>query len=286
MGVKLIWTLPDSESSFDTVYIYRANSKDGTYNEIHNQSISDYTYYDMTGTSSNWYKIRFYDSSSSTWSDFSDPMNGADYGSYCTVQDVKDIMDVSSSVSDLDIFKISRIASMQINEDLLSKVYREKVEYIDNVKTNNIDGTNTTFYVKNYPIGDYNNDFIVDETDITVIKRRVVSGQYTETELTVSSIDAESGQFVLTSAPESDSVLYVTYAYCPIHYPVDPPHELIRQATAYLTSYLLKNKINDGSLVTKYTLDRLSITRMADTVKHDWIQYQNLISKILRPEVG
>mgnify|MGYP000262269338 CR=1 FL=1 len=61
MGVKLIWEVPDSEATYDKVYIYRATSKDGTYTQIASQSITDNTYYDMTGSTSHWYKIRFYD---------------------------------------------------------------------------------------------------------------------------------------------------------------------------------------------------------------------------------
>jgi len=287
VGVKLIWQVPDSESTYDKVYIYRATSKDGTYSEIANQNISDNTYYDIDGTTSHWYKIRFYDSTNGKWSDYSEPMKGGYFGAYCSIDDVKEIVDVPSSVTDISIFKLARIASLQINHDIQVHVYKEKIEYIDNIKTNDIDGSNKTFYTKHWPIGDMNNDFMVDEDDVKVYKVRVVNGEEVETEMTVSSVDAENGKIVLEDAPESDSVLYVTYVYTPRHYPVWPTHELIRKAAAYLTAFLLKNKIQDESLVSRYTIDRLTVVRSPETIRHDYNKYRELVTYMLNDlEVG
>ena len=280
MGVKLIWTTPDSESTYDYVYIYRATSETGTYTNIANQAISDDTYFDMNGTSSSWYKIRFYDSSNVIWSDYSDAMQGGYFGSYCTVQDVKDVMDVPSSVTDEQIFRLSRIASTQVNSDILTHVYKERVQWVDQVKTNDIDGSNTDFYTKNFPLGDLDSDYKVDENDVHVFKVREVSSVLTETEVTVSSVDIDDGKITLSSAPESDSELYITYCYTPRHYPVDPVHDLIRRATAYLTAFMLKNKIQDESIVSRYTLDRLTVVKMADTARHDYNKYRELIDTI------
>ena len=275
MGVKLIWEIPDSESTYDKVYIYRSDSKDGTYSEIHNQDISDNTYYDMEGSTTNWYKIRFYDSVNTIWSDYSDPMQGGFYGAYCSVEDVKYVTDVPSDVTDIEIFKLARIASMKINEDIQTHVFREKIEYIDNIKTNKIDGSNKVFYTKNFPVGDMNNDYMVDETDVKVYKQRIVSGEYTETELTVSSVDAENGKITLQDAPESDSILYVTYVYTPRHYPVYPAHELVRRATAYFTAFLLKTRITGE--VTRYTLDRLTIVKGGQDARTEQLRYKELV---------
>ena len=282
MGVKLIWQVPDSEATYDKVYIYRSTSETGTYTEIANQNISDNTYYDMEGTTSHWYKIRFYDSTNGYWSDYSEPMKGGWWGAYCTIDDVKEIMDVPSTITDISIFKLARIASLHLNQDIQVHVYKEKIEYIDNIKTNKINGTNKVFYTKNWPIGDMDNDFMVDEDDVTVYKVRTVNGEETETEVTVSSVDAENGKITLESAPESDSVLYVTYVYTPRHYPVWPnTHELIRRATAYLTAFLLKNKMQDESLITRYTIDRLTIVRSDEQTKHDYVKYRQLVEYML-----
>jgi len=275
MGIKLVWTKPDSESTFDKVYIYRADSQNGTYTEIASQDINDNTYYDMSGNTSNWYKIRFYDSINDIWSEYSDPIQGGFYGAYCTLDDVKSLAEIPSDIDDETLFKLSRVASLQINHDIQTKIYKERVKLIDNIKTNIIDGSNKTFYTKNFPIGDMNNDFQVTTEDITVYK--VYDDE--ETEMTVSSIDALTGKFVLENAPENGSVLYVTYCYTPRHYPVDPVNDLIRQATAYLTAFIAKSKVGDVS-VTRYTIDRLTVMNIPDQVISDYKNYLDLIDRI------
>ena len=60
MAVLLRWTVPESdEINYDMVHIERATSSSGPFTEIATQAISDNTYVDETGSSSNYYQIRF-----------------------------------------------------------------------------------------------------------------------------------------------------------------------------------------------------------------------------------
>ena len=60
MGVYLNIEPPAPESSWDKIRIYRATSQTGTFTLIATQDITNLTYYDADGTSSSWYKIRYY----------------------------------------------------------------------------------------------------------------------------------------------------------------------------------------------------------------------------------
>jgi len=280
MGVKLIWQVPDSESTFDKVYIYRSDSETGTYTEIANQDISDNTYYDMNGTSSHWYKVRFFDSSNNIWSDYSDPIQGSFYGAYCSIDEVKEIADIPSNITDIELFKLIRVASMRLNMDIQTRVFKEKVDFISDVKENELDGSNTTFYTKFYPIGDYNNDFRVTVDDITVYREYTDNdGERQEETVTVSSIDPSTGKFVLASAPDATDELFVTYCYTPKHHPVHDPSMAIKMAVAYLASFLAKAKVGDVG-VKRYTIDRLTVMNLDEEILGDQKRYQDLVELI------
>jgi len=69
---------------------------------------------------------------------------------YVTVNEVRSIINISSSqIDDSELANIITFSSYQLNEDLQVEIDRERIEYIDDIKTNNINGTNTTYYVKN-----------------------------------------------------------------------------------------------------------------------------------------
>jgi len=69
------WTYP-IDSSWTHAYIDRSTTELGVYVNIGSQLIADSTYFDINGTSTSWYKIRFYDSVTLTFSDYSSPMQG------------------------------------------------------------------------------------------------------------------------------------------------------------------------------------------------------------------
>lgn len=77
MGVQLTWDNPPADSSWENTEIHRSTSESGTYTLVDTQTITDTSYYDCSGDSSSWYKIRFITSTGScTESDFSDPIQG------------------------------------------------------------------------------------------------------------------------------------------------------------------------------------------------------------------
>ncbi len=280
MGIKISWQVPDTESTFDKAYIYRADSENGTYTEIANQDISDQTYYDMNGTTDKWYKIRFYDSTNLIWSDYSDAIQGGFYGAYCSTDEVKEIADIPSDLTDIDLFKLIRVASLRINMDIQTRVFKERVRNISDVKQNDIDGTNKTFYTRFYPIGDYNNDFRVTTSDITVHREYTdANGDRQEETVSVSSIDPSTGKFILDAAPGTSDELFVTYCFTPKHHPVDSPSLAIKMAVAYLSAFLAKAKVGDVG-ITRYTIDRLTTMSLGEEVMGDRNRYYELVEQI------
>ena len=120
----------------------------------------------------------------------------------------------------------------KINRELNVQIVRERIEYINITKKNIKDGSNTTFYVRNWFgkfYGDSNDDGAVTIADIEVISRATGG---TETELTVSSIDNDNMGFTLSTAPESNVSLYVTYYYS--YYDMQTPDQNIKDLARYL----------------------------------------------------
>lgn len=91
MGVLIYADPPSADSSWDRWIVKRASSKTGSYSAINGatgQVIANLTYYDETGSSSSWYKILYYDTSSSASSDSGFPFRGQDIN-YTTVLNVQ-----------------------------------------------------------------------------------------------------------------------------------------------------------------------------------------------------
>ena len=153
MGTYLEWAKPESDSDYDTARIWRATSETGTYSLIDTQGISDNSYYDIDGTTSMWYKITFYVSTTQKESSYSDAMQGGTTVRYCTPNDVRDITNLKAGdITDTELYKIITFAGNQLNSDINVYVQDEKIEYISNDKQNDIDEDNTTYYTKHYPI--------------------------------------------------------------------------------------------------------------------------------------
>ena len=282
MGVYLRWK-GATGSSYTTTYIYRAGSETGTFSEIANQSYSDLNYYDVEGTTANWYKIKFYDSVADKWSDFSDAWQGGTWAGYCTIQDVRDMTNLTvNDISDANICFLISQAGQKLNHDM--SVYIEE-EYIQNiprgngVKTNEIDGTNTTFYTYYYPIGDFNNSFKVDTSDIKVYQYDTSTDPVTKTELSVDSITPNTGQFVLTTAPTVSPAksLKVTYRYVPLS--VSDPHHLVRQACTLLTASLAYRKVNIGK-APMFKMGNVTVRRDMDAYKTYKMEYREVLLEI------
>ena len=89
MSNLLEWALPPSESDWTNALIERATSSSGPWTQIESQSASDNTYYDESGGTNNYYRIRFYNSDSGAYSSYSnilEPDSITVY--YCQANDV------------------------------------------------------------------------------------------------------------------------------------------------------------------------------------------------------
>jgi hypothetical protein len=277
MGVYLRWKQATG-ASYNLTYIYRAGSSVGPFSEIAHQSYNEMAYYDIDGTASHYYKIRFYDNLAAKWSDFSDAFQGGTFKGYCAIDDVRNLTNLSTTdISDAQICQLIQYAGQQINQMISVYVEEELIEYIDEVKTNNIDGTNTSFYTWYYPIGDFNNTFKADISDITVYEIDSSTDPATKTVLTVTSITPNTGKFVLATAPTSDKKLLVTYRYT--QESVSDPHPLVRQACIFLTAALAYQKINVGKSP-KFKIGNVNLQRDMDSFKVYYTRFRETLSMI------
>ena len=99
MGNLIEWEAPDSEVTYDQAKVYRATSQTGAYSNIVTQAIADTSYFDIDGTTSNWYKITFYKTVTAEESAYSDPIQGGTFANLCTPNDVQDAMELTFTSS-------------------------------------------------------------------------------------------------------------------------------------------------------------------------------------------
>ena len=248
MTVLLRWAVEREttlDCDFDYVYIYRATSETGTYTNIANQLITDNTYCDEDGSTTSWYKIRFYNSDTTNYSGYSDPMQGGTFIGYCSMEDFRAVTNLTTScITDAETYDLITMAAYQINGDINTKVIRERIEYIDSTRENEVNGITTDFYVKNWEgkfLADFNNDSEVTTSDVIVY---AVDNDGVETTPTISSIDVENCKITLGTAPTSDKRLYVTYAWSRVN--ESTPDRQLRMACAFLTAALAQARINIG----------------------------------------
>lgn len=76
MANMISWEKPLTQTSWTHTKVERSATLAGVYTEIGSVAIATSYYFDIDGTSTNYYKIRFYDSSALTYSDYSTPIIG------------------------------------------------------------------------------------------------------------------------------------------------------------------------------------------------------------------
>lgn len=91
MGNYLTFQIPTTEASWNYAVIERSVLQSASYSELTSQTITNNTYYDENGTSSHWYRLRFFDSNNLTYGTYSDPFQ-ADNEYYCTAREVASFM--------------------------------------------------------------------------------------------------------------------------------------------------------------------------------------------------
>jgi hypothetical protein len=276
MGNLIKWRTIDPESTFTFARIWRATSETGVYSQIASQPITDASYYDPNGTSTHWYKIDFWDTVNLVASELSDPIHADTFKGYCTVEDIRDMTNITASdLTDTEVCKLISIAGIQINADMLMYEEEEPVAYIDDVRQNKIDGVNTTFYTKNFAIGDLNDDMQVTADDLQVY---IYPGDGTKSSTPVTSVTPNPGKFVLTTAPPSGTqTLTVTYKWAPRS--CSDPDAVIKLACVYLVGFLAYNKLNIGKSP-QWRMGSTTIYRDMDSPGKYYEKYQMLLSKL------
>lgn len=91
MGNYINWEQPNTEASWNYVTIDRSLTQSASYTGLTSQVITNNTYFDESGLSSHWYRIRFYDSGNGVYSSYTDPFQ-SDNEYYCTAREVASFM--------------------------------------------------------------------------------------------------------------------------------------------------------------------------------------------------
>lgn len=164
---------------------------------------------------------------------------------FTEIQTVRNITSVSTDdYSDEQIQEFIGFAQKEVTSKIQQKVKREEIKRLDDTRKNEINGTNTTFYLANWN-GNYLSDMDYDgDVDTDDIKVYSVAQDGTETELTISSIDPTNMKFTLSSSPNNVD-LFVTYCYSP--YDFVNPDPLLAQCTAFLAASYLDITETGGS---------------------------------------
>lgn len=173
---------------------------------------------------------------------------------YCTIQDVRNLTGLSSSqISDEVISGIISCSVAQVNADIQIKWKDERIRFISNEKENLQDGSNTTFYTKEFPIGDADNNSFVSGADIYAY---TLDSEGTRTQIIVTDIaDSDIGKFTLASGPESSDAFFITYYSSPVD--MIEPHKIINLATTQLTAALCFTNI-DARKVHSFRVGKVS----------------------------
>ncbi len=208
----------------------------------------------------------------------SNPQRNEGPAGYVTPSEVRDMCSISSTqLSDSQLWRTIKYASEQLNKDLQVQVFKEKIEYIDDMKTNDIDDSNTTFFLKNSNegqfIGDYNNDFTITVADLEVWSE----ADETRTALTVSSVTHNRGSFVLSTAPSNDKDYYVNYVWSMAD--MSTPSALVKMACAQLAAAWGFSKLNVGK-ADRFHLGNMTVFRDTDAHMYWMSEYRNTLQKI------
>jgi len=197
---------------------------------------------------------------------------------YCVYGDVNLLTNLTNSdVANADITSIIAESTKELNRMINVLVVREYVSYIDQTRTNKIDSSNTTYYLRNWKdkfIADMDNDGTIDTSDLTVYQ---VASDGTETTLTISSIDTDNLSFTLSAAPVGGVKLYVTYEWC--YRNPATPDALIKLACTLLSASYCYAKVNIG-MAPQQSWGNVRLYRHMTSFDHYYQRYLKIVSQI------
>lgn len=199
---------------------------------------------------------------------------------YAVYGDINLLTNITSSdVSDADVTSLINYATYQLNHDINIKVIRERVEYIDSTRENNINGSNTIYYIKNWKgnyLADMDDNGGVDVSDVIV---HLVSTGGTETTPTISAVDQDDGKITLSTAPTSDQQVYLTYAYSRVSENGSSANPLVKMACVYLTAFLCYGKIMLGKSPS-VSFGNTRLVRHMSSADEYYKRYQQIVKQI------
>lgn len=275
MGCLIRWQAPTSGSSWTSTKVFASSSESGSYSEIADISIGTYSYYHRQGTSSSWYKVKYYDSINVIESAFSNILQGSNDLGYCSIDDIRKLSDITSSeLDDSGLYDVITYATKLLNRDVQIYIEDEHISYINGEKENLVNGTNTVFYTKNVFIGDANDDGEINPNGVYAY---TIDADGTRATATISSIDdARIGKFTLSSAPASTTTLYITYPYAPVNMQTSG---LVKMACIYLTAALTSTKLDAGQMRT-FRVGKTYVSREVSKFTDYMNKYLKLLDRI------
>ena len=196
---------------------------------------------------------------------------------YAAVADIRLHTNLDTTdISDADVTSLIADVNAIINGDINVEVVRERILPIDNTRKNEINGSNTVYYVRHWKgkyIGDRDNNGSIDDTGDVIVYQ--VASDGTETQPTVSAVDSDQGKFTMSSAPASGVQLYITYVYSF----ADPTGKQVKMAAVYLTAAMAYKKINQG-MSPSQVYGNVRLMRDMQAGKEYYRKYKEEIDKI------
>ncbi len=190
--------------------------------------------------------------------------------SYINKQDVADATGLD--VEDIPDSAI-KSAQIEVNKHINCKIDNEPVTEINShTKTNEVNGSNTIFYTRYFPLADRNDDFYVNSDDVDVYSLN----SDTKKEYVVEEVVVDNGKIVLTEAPERDEYLYVNYSYANVN-----PNESyeVRQAAVNYAAHLVYIK-NFGGLPSQASVGPVNVSPRPDDQSGYLRVFRNIIRSI------
>lgn len=154
---------------------------------------------------------------------------------WTTADDVRLLTGLTiSDISDDDLNSLIAKAQIEVILQINTKVIREEIKFLDSTRKNEVNGTNTTYYIKNWEgnfISDANYDLSIDTSDITLVA--IDNNDATESSVAITSVSYSAGSFVVTTAQNNVDLL-VSYSYS--SFDPETPDPLLKLATEYLAA--------------------------------------------------
>ena len=204
---------------------------------------------------------------------------------YASITDVRNLTGLSSTeISDAIISGMIAHASAQLNADIQYKHENERVGYINSEKENDVDGSNKKFYTRNFPIGDKDNNGIINGSDIYCYTLNSSTGE--RREIIVSGITTEGtekasalgGPLWLSGvAPSSTETVFLTYYSSPVD--METPDKLVNLACTQLASALAYTRV-DVTKVQSFRVGKIAVTKQSQAYDIFRRQYYDTINRI------